>query len=613
MPVVVAPAAVEKQVQMSVASMPWRTHEEMMAHEEKSQRPHAKAHGRPTVEQQLSGRWRPPILSCGSSTAAKLPLSGVKPVKALRLRVIEKFAAKASPEQLRRLQTILQFLQDEMYADLPDGDSEWVSHVDDDDLKLLLTHDIIEATTEDGARHIGRLFFVDEVHKGRRRPIFWPRTINDAIDPPTPALADVVDAALDIAPSGWAACFDLSSSFFQVPNGSSKRHFAFRTPRGKFFRFLRMVMGAKFAPEVMQVLCEILADEALTRAGLAGVVRRTVHIDNIRFFAPHRRFVATAAEAFRKVCDEAGVTLNDEPENAPHQRGDFLGLTFDYAAAAVTLSEKTRAKLQAAVKHLDDKEATWADALSLFGICMFASRVCRFALASLWRIFKFIRRRAHSFSTGAMEIGSAAKFWPHIIPEWREWVTKLLASSPARHGAATIDRASQFNFLVTDASLDGWGAALVTATGRLHVAQGKWTRSLVGREPSTLQPDDINTLEMRAVGLGAHSFADLLARNPLWVVVDNTSTMYVLKKGQAKEAEFNAATRFTMETLRSLAAEVFVSWIDTSRNPADGLSRGLRPCTEAEHTRLEDDMSAAMRALVGRRDSPLRVFVPANG
>lgn len=569
--------------------------------------------GRPSVEYQMSGRWRPPITEeRGRVASSKFPVAS-KPVKLLQLEVIRSYAQDASPALLARLQQILRYVEEDMYNEVANSDSQWISNVDYADLEVLLRHNIIEATDKAGAKHIGHLFFVEEPHKARRRPIFWPKSINAAIDPPTPALPDIVESALDLEKGGWAACFDLSASFFQVPNGANAKHFAFKTAKGQYYRFLRMVMGVRYAPECMQVICEILGEEARSRVGLMGSVRQTVHIDNIRFWSLSQKHIAAVARSFQEVCVGAGVTLNQEEENAPHQVGVFIGMKFQYDIGTVSLSDKTRSKLVAAETTLQNKEATWADILGVFGICVFASRVTRFALATMWRIFKYVRRRAHAFSVGQIDIDSPAQVWPHTIPVWSDWIARLLAAPPARHGATALDLQADFNMLVTDASLDGYGAILMTASGRLHFLQGRWSQHTAGKNPSLLRPDDINMLEMRAVGLAARKFTAQLRTLPLLVLVDNTSTMYVLRRGQAAELDFNDATRITLEHLRVLGVDTFVAWVDTRSNPSDALSRGLLPASEADLARMNAGMSAARLALMGRRDTPLRVFVPNCG
>jgi hypothetical protein len=47
-----------------------------------------------------------------------------------------------------------------------------------EDLTALTDTDIMKGFDSDGALHVGRLFFAAEDLKERRRPIFWPRTVN---------------------------------------------------------------------------------------------------------------------------------------------------------------------------------------------------------------------------------------------------------------------------------------------------------------------------------------------------------------------------------------------------------------------------------------------------
>jgi hypothetical protein len=347
--------------------------------------------------------------------------------------VIKKWGTRAQRERLNR---ILEFVvKAQHFEGIPDDDADWMSDVSAEDLALLSTMDIIEQTDSDGVAHIGKLFFVFEQAKHRRRPIFWPRTLNNKVaDVPTPPLPDVVCSALDIQPGSWAATFDLTSSFYQIGLPPAvRRHFAFRTG-AKYFRFKRLVMGARWSPEAMQVICEILAEESLKRAGVSATVKSVVHIDNVRFCGARRQHVEAAAAAFRQVCQESNVTLNTEPGNDVHQQGEFLGIAFDYNQASVSLSAKTIAKLKEQRAILQaSANPTYAQALTLWGTCSFAARVLRQNMAAQWPVLKFIRRRASAFTLGTIELSSPADIWQCALPAWENWIDELLQNETVRH------------------------------------------------------------------------------------------------------------------------------------------------------------------------------------
>lgn len=543
-----------------------------------------------SIDRIINGWFKPPELHQSRST----PMLPLKPKKVglLSMGVIRKFA---TPELCARLDKILEYvLSDQHYANVPTTDKDWMSDVSPEDLKILEDADIIEAIDAKGVKHVGRLFFVDEPHKGRRRPIFWPRELNDYTNPPTPPLRDIVDAALDILPNSWAVCFDLVSSFFQVKYAHHvKGHFAIKTPHG-CYAFKRMVMGARSSPECMEVITQILAHEAVARAGTAATIQIRTHIDNVRFLGANKSHVESTARAFLTICKEASVAINDEPlVNQAHQHGEFLGMTFDYQKGTVCMSQKSLTKLDTREAFIDDQQSTFAEILSLFGSCVFASRVLRIPLAGYYNILKFIRRRGSSFSTGELKLEDAAEVWPSVQRLWHDLVRRLRKNAPVRHGGSSPSL--EPIILVTDASVTGFGGALFFR-GRVETYSGRW--------PTTRRCDDINALEMSAVEKCASHFQGILAQiyeaesaNPpsLVVLVDNSSTMHVLRKGHAREFEFNEATEKALSAL-SGNGDVFCGWISTLQNPVDCLSRG-----DAAPPNLRSALGA-----LGRRLPPLR-------
>eukprot|EP00760_Papus_ankaliazontas_P022544 PhM_4_TR18876/c1_g1_i2/m.48214 len=205
---------------------------------------------------------------------------------------------------------------------------------------------IITPVNEQDVLVWGHLFTVYEPAKHRRRLILWPRALNDDIDyvscftlPSTRTQVQMTRAMT------WAVAFDLSASFYQCRLSKDvQRYFGFKSKNGCFV-FTRMVMGFSPAAEIMHAILSVLAQEASRRAAVEG--QTTIYIDNVRFGSTSCDAVSRWAVAFKEVCSEARVTLNAEPENAPHQVGIFLGVQYDYAGSLARLTHKTLGKLQA--------------------------------------------------------------------------------------------------------------------------------------------------------------------------------------------------------------------------------------------------------------------------
>jgi hypothetical protein len=348
-----------------------------------------------------------------------------------------------------------------------------------------------------------------------------------------------------------------------------------------------MAMGAKPSPEVLQTIVEILVEEALTRSGLRAVVVARVHIDNVRFTSTRHCDVAKIGDIFRKVCEEANVTLNAESVNEPHQQGVFLGMLFDYRTSVVSVGPKAMTKLARRATAIDNAKATWADIICLYNSCVFASRVQRVCMARFWPIIKYMRRRARAFAEGSLALDDPAELWPSVRPHWHELIEVLSTNTPTAHGSSKPSGID--TVLFTDASTTGWGAVLVQG-GIIKAYGGRW-------KSTTLTSADINDLEMSAVSLGTKHFSEDLRGKSFIVVVDNTSTYHVLRKGSAREMDLNAAAALALESL-SGRGDVFVMWLSTLLNPADGWSR-LAQDGNPSPSATSLAVSAALGALAG--------------
>ncbi len=483
----------------------------------------------------------------------------------------------------------------------PDKDRKKISHVSKDDILRLLQADIIEIATGPGLR-TGRLFSVVEARKKRRRSIYWPKWLNAELSLmgiPTPLLADILCSACDVRPGTFARTFDLSSSFYQVELAEDIRdYFHFLTADGKRYRLKRMPMGACTSPEILQSVVSLIAHIALE--GMHAAVDCTVHIDNVRFSGLSKNLVTRAGDNFVHLCKLAGITLNVEEGNALHQHGTFLGMLCDYAAGTVCLTDDSITKLKDRADAALAPGASVQDLFRLFGTLSFASRVLRVPPAAHYTFYKYIRRLSSKYLSAEKTLDSPADLWPCARKDIQQWIDEISPNRPVRH--VGDEDMSEPLVIVSDASTSGWGAILADEnSGQVWQTSGKWS--------SKQDCSDINTLEMHAVHLALRAFSDILDEDkarPLIILVDNTSTAAVLRKGSAREYTFNSAA---LATLKCLAGDrpVVTDWISTAENFADPLSRG-------EPVQRSDDELVSALGAFGRRlgRSALRVRVPAE-
>ena len=421
-----------------------------------------------------------------------------------------------------------------------------------EDIEKLEAAGIIERCTKQQIKVTGSLFSVVEVEKGRRRPIYWPKSLNKAVDHLVPAieLSDAIEHA-QIEKSVWAATFDIKASFFQIElPPKTREYFGLETTLGTF-RFKRLPMGFNASPFVMNEVTKLCAATGVEN------LRTDVYIDNVRFTSRSKEAVELASKIFQDRCIQFGVTLNDEEGNKPHQEGDFLGLSYDYKNGTVRLGKKTMTKIKNA-RVLE--KATKREYLAMFGLTLFCTRALRIQPARYFNQMKFIRKRCVG-----EDLDEEIQIWPSCVNGWVAWLNELRKNKPTRHepGAEEPDAT-----IFTDASTIGWGAVLVKGSLVLS-ASGRW------KEP--IDCSEISTYEALAVSLATEAFAKTIKNcTTILLRTDNNPTLFTLKKGCAKEFELNEAVRKCAESFSQAApnAAVFVKHIPTKENPADPLSRG---------------------------------------
>lgn len=436
-----------------------------------------------------------------------------------------------------------------------------------DDISAMLKAGYLEETTQDEVQACGTWFTVNEQVKNRRRGIFWPRGINDWLAEEQdglglwqPDIGDTLEAVKDLhKPNLFAACFDLSISFFQCELSPEVRPFYAFKSDGRFYRLTRMPMGQRWAAFLMHAVTETLA----YRAAAGHNVKVRAFVDNVRFLGDEHS-VRLAATAFKDLCHAAGVTLNDEEENAVHQRGDFLGLHFDYARRLVRLSAKTEQKIKAFETTLTDPNLCLEACASGFGLLYYASRVLRLPLAQFYWPIKFYRKRMSELANGKLKWSSKADLWRCIRQDVNRWVAALRKNTFVGPDLPTTN---EFRYiLATDASITGYGGVLFDQhSGEVRSYGGKWHRAH--------KCDDINTLEGDAVSRCYKHFRTTLSGLPVLLLVDNTSVVHCLKRGHAREYTLNKSISHILDVLQQ-NPDVRVCHIDTELNPADDISRG---------------------------------------
>jgi hypothetical protein len=463
------------------------------------------------------------------------------------------------------------------------------------DLAALETAGIIRKMLPDEApRALGSIFTVAEERKQRRRFIYWPRWLNDALTTLTEHMCDVVDHSRDLQLPGvaqhdtYATTWDLEASFYQIAIPESAQPYYAFTYKGVHYCMRRLPMGLVQSPGLMQTILEILAPDDDT-------VRTGRHVDNVRFVGSHQA-VKDANTRFRSVCAFVDARLRNEPQNEPHQEGEFLGLRYTYSAATVNLTESSAEKISA-IPH--PKLWSVQQLRSALGLMFWASRALRLNTAGYYAVLKFFRRK---MASGELGDADPAGVWPSIYGDIARWKGDILCryrTGGVRHPQGREAWQDDFVILYLDASTTGWGAVLCTEE-EVATVGGRWHTPKVSAE--------INELEAEALSraLASDEITDRLRGRRVLLVHDNTSVQYTLAKGHAAAFRLNQEVETCLNRLRDVGVrDARSAYIVSAANPADPVSR------QRERQQIERDLSAC--GVVGRSlaKSSLRVVFPA--
>ena len=285
------------------------------------------------------------------------------------------------------------------------------------------------------------------------------------------------------------------------------------------------------------------------------------YIDNFRRMEASPQHAICSVHSFLHICRIYNVTLNESEAELLRTIGqphDYIGV--HYAGNTVDLTEKTRRKLRQASADTEFiSRWTFGHAESIFGLLIFASSVKRFATPGLYYTYKFFRRR-HSQRTDQKD---TARVWPCIHEELINWIQTLIDSTPIQ---IHTDPDEKIAVLVTDASPEGHGAVYFAANGRVYTSGGAWPQHILDAHLPIMELETMSHL----YGLQTHHSCDgAPSKAPVHSILDNTTTLYSIKKSRCKNFFVNQLLidicQWNIRSLEYLKSEDMI---------ADGLSRG---------------------------------------
>jgi hypothetical protein len=441
----------------------------------------------------------------------------------------------------------------------------------------------------------------NDVSKKVRRFILWSRAQNFTATKQgyVPDMKDLrhVSAFLQDLEDEAATIRDLALSFWQIEIPSYARDlYRFQDIDGAWYEMQRVPMGHVCSPELMQIVASVISGHpryCKPEYALA-VNSRRVWIDNIRLTGTVREMRVAGAWLDESAKAVGAVWKLEDSQDAVTSY-DFLAGHWDHENKTIRLSDKSLAKLPTTINDT----MSFRDAEVLVGRLVHAAGMLRLPLFRYYAAMKWFRRRANSVNCGRSYLDEQLIVPPSARCALQEWLTRARVTT-----YVPVVRSEQKwpAVLISDASLVGWGAILITPGQQVHVVGGRWQHQYESHQINYLEAAAVrNALVMLFDTLSEGSFAELQ------IVVDNTSVQGALARGSSPSQTMADILLEVATMLEVLSIPVSVEYIASKMNPADPISRGQRP-----------DWSAALwtderwgRRRAGARCTAYLPFAPA--
>ncbi|KAJ1121781.1 hypothetical protein NDU88_000300 [Pleurodeles waltl] len=352
-----------------------------------------------------------------------------------------------------------------------------------------------------------RYFLVAKMgREGVFRPILDLRLLNKYIRKQKFRMLALHQIFPQLHQGDWMCSIDLQDAYFHIPIAPKHQKFLRFRVALQHYQFRVLPFGLKSAPRVFSKCMAVVA---------AHLRRQRIYIypylDDWLLKASSPEQARSHQDIVLGVCEALGLQVNYQKSTlTPTQNLHYLGAIISTELQKVYPSEERLSSINKKCQDLLRASAPTArQVTSLLGSmasCIFIVPNARLHMRPLQEALE----TNWSQRTGRWE--DTVRLPEVALQSLRWWMHR-----PHLSVGAPFHQVLPSDTLVTDASLQGWGAHL----GPFQ-AQGLWS--------DKEKQYHINLLELRAVHLALKSFIPLIQGKTLLIQTDNTTTMYYLNK-----------------------------------------------------------------------------------
>ncbi len=351
----------------------------------------------------------------------------------------------------------------------------------------------------------------------------------------------------------WFTSWDLRKGFFNIFIHPDDQKFFCFDYEGSRYQFTCLVMGLSISPLYFSKLVGVLVQLARKWG-----IQISFYMDDTLLRAKSFNQALQDTQVVGSLFQLAGFLLHDEKSvHVPTQQIKYLGFVIDSVDMTISLPEDKVVRLRRAVRKAL-KELNNGRQLTV----RIAAKTIGFIISSIpATVYGKAHFRQLEFAKTAQLLENPTNYdvpfrWTEDCRADLEWW-----ASPNTVFKASFESHPFTTTLITDASLEGWGA-LWNGEERL----GAW------------ENDDrhIDELELRAVLQALESFPNLRSQqHRILLRCDNTTAVAYINNMGGRIFRLNRVAQRIWRLLEENGSFMQAVYIPTEENPADALTRGV--------------------------------------